>query len=161
MTTLEVVLAQGQVALIDSTDASLVAGRTWQHSAGYASALIRRGGGVRERVLMHRLIMAAPPGVQIDHINWNKLDNRRANLRFATATQQRANMGLQRNNTSGYKGVSLVRKSGMWRAAIRRNGEYIWLGDHHAAVEAAKAYDSAARVLFGEFAFLNFPEVEG
>ncbi|MDB5823790.1 MAG: endonuclease [Herminiimonas sp.] len=91
--------------------------------------------------------------MDVDHINRNKLDNRPENLRLATAAQNRANIGKQRNNSSGYKGVFLDR--GKFRAAIRVSGLRRYLGTFGCAQAAAVAYDSAALAVFGEYAMTN------
>jgi len=105
---------------------------------------------------MHRLIMDAPDGTDVDHRNMDRVDNRRSNLRLATRAENLRNQGLSRNNTSGFKGVS--RLDGKWRAEIRVKWKLIYLGLFDDKVEAARAYDTAAKEHFGEFARLNFPE---
>lgn len=87
----------------------------------------------------------------VDHRNGDGLDNRRANLRPATAAQNAANQQLSIANTTGYKGVSLYR-NGRFRASIQRRH----LGYFDTAADAARAYDAAALDLFGDFAHLNF-----
>lgn len=104
--------------------------------------------------LLHRVIFGASPGVQVDHINRDVLDNRRANLRLATRSQNGANRGLAANNRSGLKGVHL--KGGRsWIAQIKVDGAKLHLGCFSTAQEAARAYDDAALTHFGAFAFIN------
>lgn len=108
---------------------------------------------------IHRLLLGATdPKIQVDHINGNKLDNRKKNLRLATNQQNQYNVGLRKDNTSGYKGVSWYKKGKKWHAAIRNGNKSIHLGYFKTAVEAARAYDKAAVEFFGEYAYLNFPE---
>ncbi len=110
----------------------------------------------RKRILghLHRLIMAPiPNGLHIDHINGNKLDNRRSNLRLATRSQNAANQPLTSRNRSGYKGVSASRTR--WKARIQHQGTIYHLGVFKAREEAAWAYNVAAELLFGKFAYLN------
>lgn len=102
---------------------------------------------------LHRVIMNPKKRVVVDHINQNPLDNRRSNLRIATHGQNHLNQGLQKNNTSGYKGV--VRKRSKWQSQIKFNGNMIRLGLFENIKDAAKTYNTAALKYFGEFALLN------
>ncbi len=92
---------------------------------------------------------------RIDHVNGNGADNRRANLRIATRSQNGANRGPQKNNTSGYKGVS--RDKQRWQASITVMGVCHRIGGFDTPEEAAVAYDIRAREVFGEYAKLNLP----
>jgi hypothetical protein len=112
---------------------------------------------------IHRLIMDAPKGMDIDHINGNPLDNRKSNLRICTRAENQSNRGPQKNNTSGYKGVSYKKpskswKAQKWRAQINCRGESICIGYFDTPEEAARAYDTKAKELHGEYAYLNFPD---
>jgi hypothetical protein len=107
---------------------------------------------------MHRCIIKVPPGMVIDHINHNGLDNRKANLRIATHAQNSRNTKKQRPKTaSQYKGVPWNSTLKKWRAQITLNGKRISLGCFEDEIQAAKAYDNAARKYHGAFAALNFP----
>ena len=104
--------------------------------------------------------MKAKKGQQIDHINGNKLDNRKKNLRFCTYTQNRCNMGPQlgrKGKKSRFKGVSLRTdiKIVSWMARIVIYGKVKNLGCHRTEEAAAKAYNKAAKIYHGEFAYLN------
>lgn len=106
-------------------------------------------------VLVHRFILGAIRGQQVDHINGDSLDNRRCNLRFATQSQNMANMkGGRRPNKTRFKGVSFC--SGKWQAVICFERKRYNAGRHHSAERAAMAYDRAALALAGQFAALNF-----
>lgn len=97
------------------------------------------------------------PDRDVDHINRNKSDNRWANLRLATRSQNSANVSIaQRRNTSGYLGVTFDKSRDKWRAQIRIKGRKVNLGRFACPIEAAKAHDAAAWREFGEFAELNF-----
>lgn len=119
---------------------------------------IQNGKSKTKTVYLHRLLMNANPGVTVDHINGDPLDNRRQNLRFATRSEQNMNKGVPSNNTSGFKGVSLCKRDQRWQAYIHINGRKKALGYHGTPEAAAKAYDKAAIKLYGEFANLNFPD---
>jgi hypothetical protein len=111
-------------------------------------------------VTLHRVIMSAPSGVEVDHINRQRLDNRRCNLRLADRGGNARNCGRNRKNTSGYKGVHRVGRNGRWGAAVVYEGENHWLGVFATAEEAAVTYDLAAMALHGEFAATNFHHSE-
>lgn len=105
---------------------------------------------------MHTMILGGPT----DHHNRNGLDNRRSNLRDATASTNAMNnrkrqTGTLGKPTSSFKGVCL--SGNRWRSRIRVEGRLIHLGYFADEIDAALAYDSAARIQFGEFARLNFP----
>lgn len=144
-----------QHALVDDADYEYLSQFRWHfNKRGYAQRNTWDGKRASQ-LSMHREIMHAPSGVQVDHINLDKLDNRRTNLRFATGTQQRANTPLRRNNTSGFKGVSWDKDRRKWQATIRCNDKRYHLGRFDAIEEAAAAYDAAAIHFFGEFARTN------
>lgn len=101
----------------------------------------------KKNVSLHRVLMRPGPGEEVDHINGNTLDNRRANLRIVTPTQNRQNLTrLRAHNTSGFRGVWLDRRRNKWGAEIRVNNEKIWVGYHDTAEEAAEAAAHARRV---------------
>lgn len=108
--------------------------------------------------LLHRFLLNARPDEQVDHINGNGLDNRRINLRLCSNEQNQYNRPVPSNNSSGYKGVSFHKHTKKWRATIGYEGKHKHIGYFDSVEEAAKAYDSAAIELYGEFARLNFPK---
>lgn len=106
--------------------------------------------------LMARLIMQAPKNLEVDHIDGNRLNNQRSNLRLATSSQNKCNRGPRKDNKSGFKGVSLHKQTKKWSARIKTPyGKYLSLGLYHNKFDAAKAYNKAAMRYHGEFAFIN------
>lgn len=155
--TVEIPLPSGHVALVDDDDLLLVAGSPWHVHRGSSGILYAvwqpylgggRKGARKGRVFMHHRI--APPlgGMVTDHRNGDGLDNRRQNLRTCTQTQ---NVRNQRPRAGRLKGVSAARNGFQVRVAGR------YLGYYQTDIEAALAYDHAAKQMFGEFARLNFP----
>ncbi len=141
--------------------------RSWT-SGPYAirNTLVEEG-GKRRQESMHRRILGLGKGIFADHINGDGLDNRRVNLRAATNGQNQMNRIGRRVKVSKFKGVAWHELAGKWRVSIQYEGKYIWLGlfakrmvdgIDEGEIEAARAYDEAARRYFGSFARLNFPE---
>lgn len=152
----------GLFALVDDEDDKLVTGRKWWVNARpsgnfHVYTITRDDQGRQNTLFLHRLIMDAQSGQQVDHKNQNGLDNRRENLRLATGAQNARNVGKRSHNTSGYKGVGWREEKSRWIAQITIDGRNVQLGYHDDPVEAAMVYDYAAREAFGEFASLNFP----
>jgi hypothetical protein len=122
--------------------------------------------GIVHRLYMHREVMKEKVGLEhwnkndkyiIDHINRNSLDNTRANLRFATPSQSNMNRGRYKNAGSKYKGIHYKKREGKWWARITVNGKRKYLGSFKNEIDAAKAYDAAAKKYYSRFACLNFP----
>lgn len=156
----EVPLTQGKVALVDPEDyETLIAeGRWFAGWTGWSWYAGRnaRGDSGRVQIRMHGYLTGFP---LTDHVNGDSLDNRRANLRTASTSQNGANRPAQRNNTSGYKGVTRDSADNVWRAQITVNRRHLSLGRFPTPEEAAQAYDRAALLHFGEFAYQNFEAV--
>lgn len=152
MATIKIPLTQRKYALIDEEDAALIAAHRWYASKSgpcwYAVTNARNGHTVRK---MHRLILNAPAGVDVDHINGDGLDNRRCNLRLATRAQNNANN--RRVSNSGYKGVRWNEQCGGWIVEVKST----YVGVYETKEEAALAHDIRALEVFGEYANLNLP----
>lgn len=157
-------LTKGKVALVDDADYGALSRFRWhtlQHGGGKFYA-VRAGttvGTKRRMITMHAHLAGTPAGMVTDHVNGDSLDNRRSNLRVCTQSENLANRGKSKNNTSGYKGVTRDWRSikNPWVAQIWKLNRRIHLGVFPTAEAAARAYDEAALKLHGEFAFLNFP----
>jgi hypothetical protein len=130
---------------------------SWHLSAkGYAATNVP-GPLTRQRtVLMHRLVIAATEEQEVDHIDGNPLNNRLSNLRVVTHQQNLFNQKKKTGTVSKYKGVTWCKRSSKWLAQVMKNKRNNFLGYFVDEMEAARAYDSAARELFGQFARTNF-----
>lgn len=154
--------AAGRVALVDDADYEVVMQFRWwvwevpeKNYGPYAQTRIGTGRKAPKEY-MHKLITGWP---QTDHANHNGLDNQRENLRPATHSQNRANQRPIRRRVSQHKGVTP--RYGRWAAQIKTRGEHLSLGVYDTELEAALAYDAAARHYFGQYSCLNFPETNG
>lgn len=105
---------------------------------------------VHKIIYMHREILNAPKGAEVDHINGNKLDNRKCNLRLATSSQNKMNRGARIDSPTGIKGVQ--RSGKKFTARIRANNINYYIGSYNTIEEAAKAYKDAAAKIHGLFA---------
>ena len=148
-------LSQGHKTIVDYEDYQWLNQWKWYYAHGYAVRNIYDENGKPHQVRMHRLIIDTPGRLDTDHINENKLDNRRFNLRVATRSQNIANQFVGKQNNSGYKGVSWKDKNKKWVAQIRVNNKVIHIGLFDSKEEAGLAYNREAFKYFGEFAFLN------
>lgn len=148
----QIKLTKGAITIVDSEDYDRLSQHKWYlHAKGYAC---RDEGGRKNRknILMQHEIMG---GKGIDHINRNKLDNRKQNLRFATPSQNSHNLSRYKNNTSGYIGVSKT-TWGKWHAYVWNKSKRIHIGYFYTPEDAAKARDEIVIKLHGEYANLNF-----
>jgi hypothetical protein len=154
-------LTQGKYAIVDPEDFERLNKHKWYASKWGNTFYAVRCAGPRNKtkyIRMHREIMRPPDHLVIDHINHKGLDNRKANLRNATRAQNNYNrVAIKRKGaTSKYKGVAWKKEKKKWRAHIYFNGEGIFLGYFKDEIQAAKAYDKAAKKYYGQFAYLNF-----
>lgn len=164
--TVHIPLRGGKETLIDKVDEPLAKKFQWRiraHTNGgkkfYAEAKRledeRVCDGQKKSISLHRLIMGFPEGLQVDHVNGDGLDNRRSNLRVATASQNAYNRRYK--NKHGYRGLVLLKgcKSRPYAAQIEHGGKNRHIGTFATKEEAALAYNAEAVRVYGEFAILN------
>lgn len=154
-------LTQGKFALVDDEDYEGLNQWKWRvnknHNNYYAVRTQHHGEGIREEIIMARLLMEAPKRMQIDHINGNGLDNRKENLRVVTH-QQNAWNTKKRKGSSIYKGVRWFAQTNQWFVQICKDCKVLYIGLFDNEQHGAMAYDIWAKDLFGEYARLNFPQ---
>jgi hypothetical protein len=157
----EIPLTQGQVAIVDDVDYEFLMQFKWCAHRSYNRPQekcrpirnVKVDGKRTTRRMYHDI--ADRMGLEytiIDHIDQNPLNNCRSNLRVATNSQNLCNRGLQRNNTSGVRGVSFYKATGKYRGRVKIMGKEIHLGSFDTAVEASKVVEAARIEHMGEFA---------
>ena len=154
---LPLVRRNGQVVghtLVDANDATLLGQWTWRLSSDGYAVRSETKNGAKRTIYLHRAVMQAPRGAIVDHVNGDRLDCRRANLRLVTPSQNNAN-SVDRPRHSGYRGVYPHRQAQKWVSQISINGRLRHLGLFDDPADAARAYDRAARSLHGQFARTN------
>lgn len=147
-------LNKGFFVIVDQADYEKLVQYNWSVKISPAYAVRIEN---RKTIYMHNQIMQPQPGFIIDHKDHEGLNNTRTNLRLATKSQNCCNQKKKEGCSSKYKGVYFNKALGKWGAAIKFRREKIFLGYFDNEIEAAKAYDEAARALHKEFAVLNFP----
>lgn len=155
----QIPLTQGHYAIVDDEDFEELNRHKWYAQKGKAGKMYAaRNTKIEKRrtlILMHRQILRAKLGQQVDHINHDGRDNRKSNIRICTNTENNQNRKPQKGFSSVYKGVYCYKERGNWRSRIRVEGKIVDLGSFKHEIDAANAYDEAAREYFGEFACLN------
>ena len=156
-------LGEGRFTIVDQKDFYLLNNFRWCAKGDgqciYAVRFVIEADKRAKIVTMHREIMDTPPGILVDHRNNDGLDNRRDNLRLATSSQNNINCRRNKSKSSSrFVGVTFDKRKKQWRVRISVNRKRIFLGYFDSEIDAAKAYDEAAKKYYGEFARLNFPE---
>lgn len=153
-------LTKGYTAIVDTEDVTKIEGKNWfalvTKNKGtlysvYAARNVRASDGKVSQELMHRIIAGTPDGLDTDHEDGNGLNNRKNNLRPATRSENSCNSKLQKNNTTGFKGVSKAKDRNRYCAYIKLHGRNKYLGSFNTKEEARDAYIFASKELHGKF----------
>lgn len=158
-------ISKNEQVLVDDENYEYLNQWRWTfHPTGYAIRTIRSNGKYAH-IRMHRLIAKTPKGMETDHINGNKLDNRKENLRICTKSENAINRSAQSNNKVHIKGVihfpycfqgeKRYFRRKQWLAKLKKDGKTIFQKYFLTKEEAALAYNESAKKYFGEFAKLN------
>lgn len=146
------------VAIVDDEDV-ILAEQNWTISTpGYA-----RRGSHRQHIYLHVAVMermtgqGSKDGYEIDHINRNRLDNRRENLRWATVSQQRMNATVSKHTKTGVRGIGIDGKSGKYRVRIHRDGKCRYDKKFSFFEDAVKAHDEKSKEIFGDYSPISQP----
>lgn len=143
-------LVSGEVTIVDDEDYKELNKHNWYYSKGYAKRSLYAD-KKQTTIAMHRIILNTPDDMETDHINCNKLDNRKENLRVCTHAENQCNKRKYKNNTSGHKGV--VIRGGKFIPQIKHNNKLIHLGTYNTLEQAAEIYTNKAKELFGKFVY--------
>lgn len=163
-------LTKGKFVKVSSEDFEYLSQFKWSyqehHSGGYAKRGVTTGiryasGKFKVRTIdMHREIMNAQKGQQVDHVNFDRLDNTRENLRLCNANQNTAHRRVHKNSKSGYKGVWWIEAKRKWIVMIKKDHKYVFNKAFFTLKDAVDAYNEAVIRIHGEFAVLQ-PYNEG
>lgn len=156
----KILLTKGYSTIVDYEDYEWLSQWSWYfHPEGRAVRSEYLEGGRKspkyKTIYMHREILKAPKGFMVDHIDCNPLNNQKFNLRLTLPEGNSRNRGLGVNNTSGYKGVHYRIDLNKWCSRISYQKKKIFLGYFYTPLEAAIAYNNAAKLYHGEFCKLN------
>ena len=149
-------LSQGKYAAVDDEDFDRVSLYRWHafkiHNTWYAASSQPNS---PKRTYLHRFVIDAPHGKEVDHINGHGLDNRKQNLRICTHRDNLRNVRRTTPSVSGFRGV--VKDGKKYTARLKYRGKLLYFGRFDTPEEAARVRDRKVIELHGEFAFLNFP----
>ncbi len=148
-------ITKGKRVLVDDDDFKFLNQWHWYWHTGYAARRLNLGINKSKILLMHRALLSVPENKEVDHINGDRLDNRKANLRIVSHQENMQNMKKRVNSTSKFRGVSFHK--GAWDVQLWNNGKHIYIGRFKDEIQAAKIADSESIKLFGKLAKLNFP----
>lgn len=145
-------LTQGKYAMVDNEDFDRVKDINWAYSKGYAKN--------RFFGSMQNYIMKVDKSTIVDHIRHNTLDNRKSELRVSDAQKNSWNQQPRKGSKSKYSGVWFDKNRGKWVGEVKKDGKKYYVGRFDNEVECAKSRDKRALELFGEYGYLNFPELK-
>lgn len=146
-------LTQDKFTIVDDEDFDSLSKHKWYAAKRGYGFYAQRQSKLITNIQIHRVVLGAKKGEEVDHMNGDTLDNRKSNLRLVNRSQNEWNRGKQKNNTTGYKGV--ICRDGVFIARIRVFGKLINLGSFRSKEEAAEAYNEGAKEYHGEYAYLN------
>ncbi|MCL2925329.1 MAG: hypothetical protein MGF17_12115 [Trichodesmium sp. MAG_R04] len=150
----KILITRGQIVIVDEQDYQELSQHKWYLIDGFAARTIKKN-DKRTTIYMHRVIMDAPMGISVYHINHNKLDNQRENLRLVKGSA-RMHRRPSVKHSSKYRGVYWCKDKCKWIAEIKVYKKQIRLGRFEVEKDAAVAYDEAARKYYGSLARTNF-----
>ena len=150
----KIALTQGKEVLVDDEWYPILKQWKWYYDGAYAKRDIGTRTN-RQPMFMHRYILMAPDGYDVDHKNQIKLDNQTHNLRLVKPAKNYINRKMLSNNKTGFKGVCFDKSRGQFTSHIQINHKQHNLGRFPTAIEAAQAYNEAAKRLHGKYAYLN------
>lgn len=149
-----VTLTKGFTAIIDVKDIKHAINKNWYAKVAGNTVYAKTTAyinGKRADLSLHREIMSAPEGLEVDHKNGDGLDNRRSNLRLVTHQQNMHNMRINKNNKSGHKGIFFCNRENKWIAKIKVNSKTINLGYFSNIDDAITVRINAVSKYHGEF----------
>ena len=148
-------LTKGYFAICDNKDFKYLSQFKWSiDGSGYPQRMIKTDKGWRP-IRMHRDLLKLKPSELADHRNGVKTDHRRRNIKKCSRLENNRNVGLRKNNKTGYKGVHFNKERNVYQSYINVNRKHIYLGAFNCQINAAEAYNTAAIRYHGEFANLN------
>lgn len=152
-------LTKGYFTKVDDDDFKKLAILRWYANVNSRKDCVRAARfHNRKTIYLARVVMNAPDGKNVDHINGDTLDNRKSNLRLCSRHENSFNRKMNKNNKAGYKGAYWDKRKNKWKCCVRFEGKAINVGYFDNKKDAAIAYDKKAKELFGEFANINFPQ---